>query len=54
MRRKPQPGLGREAFATFAKGTIEHQKFTAGRQIEHNRSVWLPALHPHLLTAVVE
>ena len=49
VKRKPQPGLRRKGFAAF-----EHQKFAALRKIEHNRGVWLPALHPHFLPAVVE
>lgn len=35
-RRKAQPGVRCEAFATFGKGTVEHQKFAAARKIEHN------------------
>ena len=51
---KPQPGLRGKAFAAFVKPAIEHQKFAAAWEIEHNRGVWLPAFHPHLLAAVAE
>ena len=51
---KPQPGLRGKAFAAFVKPAIEHQKFAAAWEIEHNRGVWLPAFHPHLLSAIVE
>ena len=53
-RGKPQPGLRREPFVAFGKSAIEHQKFAAAREIEHNWGVWPPAFHPHLLSAVVE
>jgi hypothetical protein len=53
-RRKPQPGLRREALAAFVKCAIKDQEFAAVRQIECNRCVRLPALHPHFLAAVVE
>src|SRR5262249_28578823 len=53
LRRKPQPGLRREALAAFVERAVYHQKLAAGRKVEHNRSVWRPALHPHLLAAVV-
>ena len=54
LRGKPQPGLQREMLTAFVEVAIKHQKFAAVRNIERNRSVRGPALHPHLLAAVTE
>ena len=43
-----------EMLAAFIEVAIKHQKFAAVRKIERNRSVRGPALHPHLLAAVIE
>lgn len=43
-----------EMLAAFFEVAIKYQKFAAVRKIERNRSVRGPALHPHLLAAVIE
>src|ERR1041385_4822104 len=54
LRGKPQPGFQDAMLAAFVEIAIKHQKFAAVRKIERNRSVRGPALHPHLLAAVIE